>query len=122
MNDKVDIGLIGEGQENLRFVTETGWFSDDQDAGRFCLAYAICDGVGNGEIGGTRTKWSSGNFDPSGEIRSLVRVFYPDCTTPVRLMEFLLHEGLKLVRKRLEVGVDGPETLLGIQVTEASEM
>jgi len=113
MNDKVDIGLNGTGREDLQRVTDTGWFADDQDAGRFCVAYAIRAGVQAGETAGTRTTWASGNFDPAGEIRQLVQVFYPDCDTPVRLIEHLAHEGLRLVRSRIEAGVDGPEELLG---------
>ena len=112
MNDKVDIGLTGQGREDLQRVTDHGWFADDQDAGRFCLAYAVREGVGQGEVGGARTKWSSGNFDPSGEIRSLIRIFYPETTTPVRLMEHLVHAGLVLVRAQIDTGVDGPEALL----------
>jgi len=120
MNDKVDIGLTGEGRENLQRVTDTGWFADDQDAGRFCLAYAVRQGVAHGEVGGARTKWSSGNFDPSGEIRSLIRAFYPETTTPVRLMEHLVNEGLLLVRTRIDTGVDGPETLLDTASSSSS--
>ena len=113
MKDKVDIGLSGEGREHLQRIMDTGWFSDDQDAGRFCLAYAVRAGVGHGEVAGARTKWSSGNFDASGEIRSLLSVFYPETSTQVRLMEHLVDAGLALVRRRIDDGVDGPENLLG---------
>ncbi len=41
------------------------------------------------------TRWSPDGFDPSGEIRSLLRASYPENTTPVRLMEYLIDQGLR---------------------------
>ena len=112
MDDKVDIGLTPEANGLLAEILALGWFEKDQDVGRFALGYAVRSGVKAGATTGATTKWASGNFDNTGEIRGVVRALYPGTDTPVRLMEHLVHEGLRLVHERAVLGGATPADLL----------
>lgn len=105
MDDKVDIGLTPEGQRLLREIEEREWFADAQDIARFCFAYAVRADVPPGTIStGAETRWSSGNFDKTGEIRAVIGALFPDWDTPVRLIEHFIHEGLRLVHREVYEG------------------
>lgn len=110
--DRESVGLTPEGQAILGQLEELDWFPDGQDIARFCMAYAIRAGVPEGSTSGTETRWAAGNFDKTGEIRSLLGALYPSCETPIRLMEHLVNEGLKLVVERLQEGNAGPSELM----------
>ncbi len=110
--DRESVGLTPEGQAILSQLEDLDWFSDGQDIARFCMAYAIRAGVPEGITSGTETRWAAGNFDKTGEIRSLLGALYPACDTPIRLMEHLVNEGLKLVVERLRDGDPGPAELM----------
>ena len=110
--DRESIGLTSENQTVLAEIEERGWFMNGQDIARFCMAYAIRAKVEEGVTQGTETRWAAGNFDDTGEIRPLLGALYPACTTPVRLMEHLVNEGLKLVANRLGSSVTGPADLM----------
>ena len=97
MRDRVDIGLTPEAREYLRRIEGYGWFADGQDIARFCLACAVRRGVEAGDTTGVDTQWSSGNFDPTSEIRSILTALYPESETPVRLMQHLVNQGLVMV-------------------------
>lgn len=107
--DRKQIGVTPAGQAALDRLTKTlRWFDEGQDAGRFALALAVRRGVGAGQVQGVETRWSQGSFDPDGEILSILRAVYPDSTTPIRLMEHLIDEGLKLVVGGLDSGEEAP--------------
>ena len=110
--DRESVGLNPQGMQLLAQLEERGWFGEGQDIARFCLAYAIRAGVPEGVTTGTETRWAAGNFDKSGEIRSLLGALYPDCSMPVRLMEHLVSEGLRLVSLRLASGHVSPPQLI----------
>ncbi|RYG16408.1 hypothetical protein EON82_25040 [bacterium] len=99
--DRESIGLTSENQAVLAEIEERGWFLEGQDIARFCMAYAIRAKVSEGAISGTETRWAAGNFDKTGEIRALLAALYPNCHTPVRLMEHLVNEGVQMVVKRI---------------------
>ena len=111
--DRLDIGLTPETQAILADVESRGWFAEGQDVARFCLAYAVRAKVAEGVTAGTETRWAAGNFDKSGEIRAVLAALYPNCATPVRLMEHLVNEGLRLVATRVRSGAVGPAELMG---------
>jgi hypothetical protein len=106
------IGLTARGRDLLTRLTDQRWFSDAQDAAKFCMGYAIRAKVPAGTTEGTTTAWTVSLFDDTGEIRALVRVLYPDCDTPVRLIEHLVNEGLLLLEDRLKAGNLTPVDLL----------
>jgi hypothetical protein len=110
--DRETIGLTPQTQALLASIEQRGWFLEGQDIARFCLAYAIRAKVGDGVTSETETRWAAGNFDKTGEIRALIAALYPECKTPVRLMEHLVNEGLRLVANRLESSAIGPAELL----------
>jgi hypothetical protein len=111
-HDRESIGLTAETQAMLAEVETKGWFPEGQDIARFCLAYAIRAKVAEGSTSGTETRWAAGNFDKTGEIRSILMALYPACQTPVRLMEHLVNEGLRMVVARLRSEDIGPSQLM----------
>ena len=110
--DRESIGLDAEAQAILADIEGHGWFLEGQDIARFCLAYAIRAKVADGVTSGTETRWAAGNFDKTGEIRALLAALYPACQTPVRLMEHLVNEGLRMVAARLRSESANPAALM----------
>ena len=110
--DRESIGLTEEGQSILADLEAQGWFQEGQDIARFCLAYAIRAHTAEGVAVGTETRWAAGNFDKTGEIRALLAALYPSCRTPVRLMEHLVNEGLKMIAVRVRSESAGPAELM----------
>lgn len=110
--DRESIGLTHETQALLADLIQRGWFKDGQDLARFSLAYAVRAQVADGATSGTDTRWAAGNFDSSGEIRILLAALYPDCSTPVKLMEHLVNEGLRLIARRAQSQSVGPAELM----------
>jgi hypothetical protein len=110
--DRESIGLTTESQAILGEIEDRGWFLEGQDIARFCMAYAIREKVPEGTTVGTETRWAAGNFDKTGEIRALLAALYPTCQTPVRLMEHLVNEGLRMVAPRIRSNVIGPAELM----------
>src|SRR5262249_20162669 len=108
--DRKQIGLTDEGKGTVAMLTgRLGWFAEAQEAGRFALAYAVREGVAEGSTSGSlETHWSADGFDPTAEIRSVLRAAYPQSTTPVRLMESLIDDGLRRIRKKIDEGRDSP--------------
>jgi hypothetical protein len=110
--DRESVGLTPESQAILAEIEEKGWFLEGQDIARFCMSYAIRAKVPDGSTTGTETRWAAGNFDKTGEIRSLLSALYPACQTPVRLMEHLVNEGLKKIATRIRSEDVGPAELM----------
>jgi hypothetical protein len=104
--DRKQIGLTGDGKDAVAMLLERlGWFAEAQEACRFALAYAIRGGVTAGSVTGPlETRWSADGFDPTGEIRSVLRATFPTNTTPVRLMEHLIDEGLRRITAEIGKG------------------
>ena len=110
--DRESIGLTPEMQMVLADLEGQGWFREGQDIARFCMAYAIRAKASEGSTTGTDTRWAAGNFDKTGEIRSLLAALYPTCSTPVRLMEHLVNEGMRMVAARIRSDAVGPAELM----------
>jgi hypothetical protein len=110
--DRQSIGLTPASQVILEDLTSLGWFGEGQDLARFAMAYAMKQGVGTGAATGTDTRWAIGNFDETAEIRDLVAAVYPDATTPVRLIEHFVNEGLRLIGERVAAGERSPTAFL----------
>jgi hypothetical protein len=113
--DRKQIGLTDDGKATVELLTEKlGWFGEAQEAGRFAFGYAVREGIEPGQTAGSvDTRWSPDGFDPTGEIRSLLRAMYPDNTTPVRLTEYLIDEGLRRIAAGIDEGKDSPLDFLG---------
>ena len=113
--DRKQIGLTDEGKAAVALLTDKlGWFAEAQEAGRFALGYAIREGVEPGfSAAPVETRWSPDLFDPSGEIRGLLRAMYPETPMPVRLMEYLIDEGLRRITAKVDAGEENPLTYLG---------
>lgn len=112
--DRKQIGLTKEGQATVKRLQEDlNWFSEARDVGRFALAYAIREGVQPGLATNVETRWAPDGFDPEGEIRDLIRALFPDTKTPVRVIESLIDQGLRLISAGLDAGIDDPLVYLG---------
>lgn len=111
-SDKESVGLSAASQQRITELEAKGWFGEAADIARLGLATAIRANCNMGASEQVETRWAAGNFDKTGEIRSLIRVIYPDCETPVRQMEYLVNEGLRMIHERVTAGA-GPEDLLG---------
>jgi hypothetical protein len=113
--DRKQIGLTDDGKATVALLTEQlGWFEEAQEAARFALAWSVREGIVPGQATGTvETRWSPDLFDPTGEIRNLLRVVYPENETPVRLMEYLIDEGLRRIATLVNEGNASPLDLLG---------
>lgn len=110
--DRRSIGLSTESQRLMEEILAKEWFSEAQEAARFAMAYAIQAGVAPAATPSVDTRWSSGLFDPTGEIVALVGALHPDVTTPVRAIESFVNEGLRLVHERLVTRGETPADLL----------
>jgi len=110
--DKDVIGLSAESQRYLKELEERGWFNEGQELARFALAYAVRANTPAGNASQVETRWASGNFDKTGEIRAVLGALYPDCKTPVRLMEHLVNVGLSLLHSGVTREGKGPAELL----------
>lgn len=120
--DKDVIGLSAESQRYLKELEERDWFKEGQELARFALAYAVRANTPAGNASQVETRWASGNFDKTGEIRAVLGALYPDCKTPVRLMEHLVNVGLRLLHSGVTREGKGPAELLtapvGVQRTQ----
>lgn len=118
--DRGQIGLTVEGRATVkRLQDDLNWFGEARDVGRFALAYAIREGAVPGNAGSVETRWAPDTFDPDGEIRALVRALYPDSTTPIRLIESLIDQGLQLIAAGLDDGDEDPLSYIGPAPHEA---
>lgn len=112
MEDRRSIGLTSEAQRLMDEIMATEWFSEAQETARFAMAYAMRSGLPPTNASGVDTRWSSGLFDPTGEIVALIDALYPDVTTPVRAIEGFVNDGLRLVHDRLVIQGETPADLL----------
>ena len=110
--DRSTIGLTPEAVRQLEDIQLKGWFDDAQDVARFAAAYAIRANVAPGAASGVDTRWAIGLFDRTGEFRALMATLHPDIPTPVRALEHLTNDGLKLVHERLVGRGESPSALL----------
>jgi hypothetical protein len=99
--DKNTIGVTQENREFLELVIEQGLFSDQMDAAKLGMTLAIRRGIHPGEATGVDTKWNVGSFDKDGHLRDVLRAIYPEISTPIRLAEYLVNEGLVILRKQM---------------------
>jgi hypothetical protein len=113
--DRRQIGLTSTGRSIETRLTDTlGWFREGQEACRFALAYAVREGVPEAITDQhVETRWGADGFDPTGEIRAVLRSAYPSSLTPVRLMEHLIDEGLRRINAGIDAGEDSPLDYLG---------
>lgn len=110
--DKDSVGLTPENQRIIADLEALGWFKEGQDIARLALGHAVRAGLPAGVTADTETRWTAGLFDKTGEIRVVLAALYPECLTPVRLMEHLVNEGLRLLAERVKSGSVAPAELL----------
>ena len=58
------------------------------------------------------TRWSPDLFDSSGEHRLVLRAIHPHTTMPIRLMEYLVDEGIRLIQARIDDDETTPAVFL----------
>lgn len=112
--DKKQIGLTPSSIDTMDLlVGRLHWFTEGQIAGRFALGIAVRAGVEPGVTNGVETRWSPDLFDPTEEIRRLLKAKYPEAAMPVRLMEHFVNEGFRIIRERYDAGETKPTSFLG---------
>jgi hypothetical protein len=109
--DRNTIGLTPEALKHLEAIQLKEWFEDAQDAAKFACALAIREGVQLGEARGSDTRWAIGGFDKSGEFRAIIAALHPEIVAPVKALEYLTNEGLKLLHDRLVLRGETPAGL-----------
>ena len=97
--DKKTLGVTAANEKILAGLASAGRFNTDIEAAKFAMAYAIQEGVVRGTSEGAGTKWNVGSFDHDGGLKAVIEALYPDETSPYRLIEFLVNEGLRLLDK-----------------------
>ena len=110
-NDKKTIGIANENIPILQELLEFGHFNSELDAAKFAMAHAIRQGTSPGETESAPTKWNIGTVDNDGSISTLIGTIYQKCEEPYRLIEYLMNEGLKLLRQKSTMQLDVYEVL-----------
>jgi len=83
---------------------EVNAFKEKLDAAKFAMSVAIKSDVIPSQAEKAGTIWNVGSFDPQGELRQLIGVFYPECETPYRAIEHLIDAGLKIIDQQRDGG------------------
>jgi hypothetical protein len=100
--DKTTIGVTAGRATLLEQVVANGLFVDQLDAAKFAIALAIRSNIPPGELSNASTKWNVGSFDRDGHLRTVVSALFPLSSTPYRLAEYLIDQGLALLERELQ--------------------
>jgi hypothetical protein len=117
--DKQQIGLTVTGDDALQIVVADGRFSNQTDAYRFAISYAIAAGLDPADApqGGYNTKFNAlGTLESGSSIRDLIEILgIGETNRPFATAEKLAELGAREIARRLE----GNESLADI-MTEVS--
>lgn len=115
-SDKRTIGISVANEKSLAALVQAGSFNSELDAAKFALAYAVSKDVQPGTAEGANTKWNVGTVDSDGSLRSVIEAVFDDVSEPYRLIEYLINEGLVLLRSDDAV----PPDVVGILFSSSS--
>ncbi len=101
--DRKTIGVSVESERILKLVIEKTYFKEQADVARFAVSTSLSRGLKNLTEENLGTKWNVGTFDPTGEIRTAVEAFHPECTEPYRFMEGLIAIGLRFLEEHIKI-------------------
>lgn len=111
-SDRVTVGVNAEGQKALdALLAETPYFSEEQDAYRFAIAFSIGNGLADQvvPVRGAETKFNIGTLDRDNRLSTLIQTAFPDrADRPYAFAEQLAHVGLVNLRTQL---VESHQTL-----------
>lgn len=88
------VAIAAEHEVMLKRIQKQFDFSQEQDAYKFALGFAIAKKIDTSAASvplQRTTKWASGNFDANGEVSSLILTLYPQ-TEDIRLQAMALAE------------------------------
>lgn len=97
--DKTQFGLTKENNVVMERIEALKLFPNQAEAAKFAMSFSIREGALPGTVSLAETKWNKGGFDPQGEIAETVRALFPDTTTPYRVIEFFVNDGLERLGK-----------------------
>lgn len=106
---RVNIALTGRAEIARDEIQMRFPFREKQQLVRLGLAYAIRQGIepergeGFGRAGDGQNM-NVGSFDPTGELRNLVRALYPEHDDPYFVAETLMSSGLVQLAQDLATG------------------
>lgn len=98
--DKKTFGLTPENQSLVDEVIANDLFDLDIDVAKLALSVAINNGLEPGSAEGTSTKWSKAVLDQ--DLIDFVVGLYPDNDEPIRAIEYLVNEGLKMLKESMD--------------------
>ena len=103
--DKKTIGVSPSNESILNALAESGHFQTDADAAKLAMAYDVDCELDRGVAEGANTKWNVGTFDDADRtIRAFIEATYPSEQNPYRQVEYLINEGLNLLKQRYDDG------------------
>ena len=92
--EKRTVAISTEHEVMLKRIQRQFDFSQEQDAYKFALGFAIAKKIDTSTTSmhlQRTTKWASGNFDVNGEVSSLILTLYPQAED-IRLQAMALAE------------------------------
>ncbi len=92
-----------ESQRILDVISDQTLYRDQLDAAKFAVALALAKEVAPTTGIDLSTKWNVGSFDPTGDLRTVILAYWPDCEEPYRFAEGLLEAGLVLLREHMDI-------------------
>jgi hypothetical protein len=102
--DKKTFGLTDDCSRIMNSIMVLDYFRTQMDIAKFAMSYAISNGVKPNSISGTSTIWNQGSFDPSGEMKQLMLLLFPDIEAPYRLVEYFINQGLRMLGEKMIAG------------------
>lgn len=119
--DKKTIGVSAESQRVLDLIADKTLFRDQVDSARFAVSLALAKCLQPSTSSDLTTKWNIGTFDPSGDLRTAIMAYYPECTEPYRFAESLLEVGLTLLSHHIQVQGQVDLELLLEEITQDAQ-
>jgi len=113
-SDRESIGLTAETQSILAELEERGWFPEGQDAARFAWRTPFAPKSSKEPLPEPKRDGLPGTLTGRAKFRALLAALYPGCETPVRLMEHLVNEGLRMISARVRLPSTGPAETNGL--------
>lgn len=106
MADKKTIGLSTNNEQILQQIMDKGYFSQEMEAAKFALSYAIKNNTSQSSSETFNTKWNVGSFDTDNKLRNLISVLEPENNEPYRRIEALANNGIRLIGEHIEKNND----------------
>lgn len=99
-NEPTMLGLSADAHQMLTTLKQSEVFSQMADGYRFAIGLAIAHGGISKTLVSSTTTFSVGTVDPEGDLRTAIRLLYPDERPTYRFAERLADWGVREIYKR----------------------